>query len=166
MAIDWDLFAIPKVRRIVPVKAPKGKRPAQVARRAKKRAKRAVRRSVKDHVFDRELKRFGGCICRNVSPICTVTIEDRHEVVPIGAGGKVTIQNAVGVCRADHDAAHGEPGVGRRIEFTWEGPEPDAEAWNLMVHWRPDGARKAGDDVRTTEPVLHGAELPGHPNQG
>jgi hypothetical protein len=164
--IDWSLFAIPKVRPVGPVKAPKGKRPAQVARRAKQRKTLKARRSVKDHVFERDGKRFGGCVCRHVSPICTVTIDDRHEIIPVGKGGKVTIRNAVGVCRADHDAAHGEPGAGRRIEFTWDGPEPDAEAGNYRVHWRPEGARKAGDDVRETEPVLHGPVLQGDPDQG
>jgi hypothetical protein len=163
--IDYSLFAIPKVRVVGPVKAPKGQRPAQRARKTKLRARNRQRRSVKDQVFERDGARFGGCVFINISPICTVAQDDRHEIVPIGVGGKVTTANCVAVCRACHDALHGEPGVGRRLKITWTGAAPDADAGNFDVGWRAAGW-EASDNVRTTEPVLHGPELPGHPNQG
>lgn len=106
---------------------PKGE-PLTITRKRKRAATRRLRKSVKEHVFEREGRR---CKAFGISPICHGWAIDRHEVVPLGVGGLVTPENCVASCRACHDAAHGEPGVGRRLWYEWsgkaEGVPPNAE---------------------------------------
>jgi len=112
--IDYSGFKFAK-------KGPKAKDKAR-----KDGAKKRTRASVKAQVF----KRDRTCRAYGVSPICRRTPWDRHEIIPVGVGGKVTTQNAVAICRADHRACQNGLG-GRILMFDWpgksEGQPPDAD---------------------------------------
>lgn len=114
---------------------PKG---PEARRRARKR-----RLHMKVAAIDRTkvFRRQGGvCYARAVSPVCTGAVQDPHELIPVGRGGKRVSTNRVGVCRACHDAAQGRVG-GNLLIFEWpgmdEGQAPNAdEQGNVTVRWR------------------------------
>lgn len=92
----------------------------------KDRANRKTRKSVKVQVFERDQ------VCRGwgTSQVCTKRPVDRHELIPMGRGGKITTTNCVAVCRRCHDAAQNALG-GLPLAFDWEGKgegkAPDAD---------------------------------------
>lgn len=117
----------------------KKKKPGPTARRRK--AKRRLHMKVAAVDRTKVFRRQGGvCYARAVSPVCTGTVQDPHELVPVGRGGKRVSSNRVGVCRVCHDEAQGRVG-GNRLIFEWpgmdEGQPPNAdEPGNVTVRWR------------------------------
>lgn len=100
------------------------------------RAKRTTRRDVKALVFERD----GTCRAYGVSPVCSKRPMDRHELIPMGRGGKVTTRNCVAVCRRCHDAAQNSLGI-RPLVFHWTGKDrglaPDADTpGDVWAVWR------------------------------
>jgi hypothetical protein len=103
----------------------------------KDRANRNTRRTVKDLVFVRDRNT---CRAYGVSPVCSKRPVDRHELVPVGRGGKITTRNCVAVCRACHDAAQNNLG-GLPLVFDWpgkgSGQAPDADRpGNVRAAWK------------------------------
>lgn len=127
-----------QVKMPIGCKARRKKPGPEARRRARKR-----RLHMKVAAIDRTkvFKRQGGvCYARGVSPVCTFTVQDPHELVPVGRGGKRVSSNRVGVCRVCHDEAQGRVG-GNRLIFEWpghdEGQPPNAdEQGNVTVRWR------------------------------
>lgn len=113
---------IPKVRPTTPIKAQKGQRPANKAKRAKTRGIRTAGRSVKGKIFDRQ---SDVCIAAGVSPVCTSRVEDPHELIP-GRPRRITLSGSVGVCRACHNVAQGRVG-GNLLVFDWAGKSDGAK---------------------------------------
>lgn len=112
--IDYSALAFPKLE---PRTRTKGR---------KDRAARTTKADVKAQVFARDVT----CRAYGVSPVCSKRPVDRHELVPVGVGGKVTTGNCVAVCRACHDAAQNSLG-GLPLAFDWPGKgnrkPPDAD---------------------------------------
>lgn len=122
--IDYSVLAFPKGESR---KTMKGR---------KDRANRTTRRDVKALVFARDVT----CRAYGISPVCRKRPVDRHELVPVGVGGKITTANCVAVCRACHDAAQNNLG-GLPLAFTWpgkgDGRSPDADRpGNVRAVWR------------------------------
>lgn len=129
--IDYEVFAT------IPGGLPKGTGRA-ILKKRKQQARDRQRGSVKKHVKAREQ---GQCKAYGISPICARVGIDRHEIIPLGVGGKVTPENCVFTCRPDHDAAHGEPFKGRRLEWDWTGkaeelPPNAEEPGHVWAVWR------------------------------
>lgn len=112
----------------------------KVKRGRKHRAGLKTRRTVKAQVFARDVT----CRAYGVSPVCRKRPVDRHELIPMGRGGKITTANCVAVCRACHDAAQNALG-GLPLAFDWDGKDrgmaPDADTpgavWATWRHiWR------------------------------
>lgn len=133
--IDYSALAFPKGESR---KTEKGR---------KDRADVANRRDVKALVFDRDRNT---CRAYGVSPVCTKRPWDRHELIPVGRGGKITTRNCVAVCRRCHDAAQNALG-GLPLAFDWAGKDrglaPDADTpgavwavWRSI--WRGIGTDK------------------------
>jgi len=62
------------------------------------------------------------CIAQDVSPSCAKRIDDPHELEKRSQGGKVSLENSVGICRPCHrltDATIGGP----RLVFDWPGKD-------------------------------------------
>jgi uncharacterized protein YegP (UPF0339 family) len=107
------------------------------AKGRKNRADRKTRRDVKSLVFDRD----GNCRAYGVSPVCRRRPEDRHELIPVGRGGKITVRNCVAVCRPCHDAIHYHLGGALHLDFDWPGKDngnpPDADRpGQVAAVWR------------------------------
>jgi 5-methylcytosine-specific restriction endonuclease McrA len=83
------------------------------------------------------------CWAYGVSPVCTKWATEPHELIPRGAGGKVSLANSVATCRACHNAAQGRVG-GLKLVATWggkdEGRPPRADLRGFV---RPIWRRKA-----------------------
>ena len=128
---------------------PKGET-RKAAKNRKDRIGKRTRRDVKAIVFDRDVT----CRAYGVSPVCTRQPWDRHELKPVGRGGKITTRNCVAVCRRCHDACQNALG-GLPLAFVWDGKDrgvpPDADrpgaVWAVWRNiWR--GVRKEQDDGR------------------
>lgn len=110
--------------------------PKAEAKARKNAAEDRAKARVKRHVFDRDRT----CRAYGVSPICTRTPWDRHELIPVGRGGEVTNENCVAICRADHRACQNAVG-GLTLAFEWAVKDrrqpPDAEApGHVRAVWR------------------------------
>lgn len=112
--IDYSALAFPKGESRKRTKA------------RKDRVNRKVRKDTKALVFARDVT----CRAYGVSPVCRKRPWDRHELVPVGVGGKITTANCVAVCRPCHDAAQNNLG-GLPLAFDWkgkgDGKAPDAD---------------------------------------
>lgn len=60
------------------------------------------------------------CIAFGVCPYCTGRPQDPHELIFRSRGGKVSLTNSVGICRACHGHANSSLG-GNRLAFDWQG---------------------------------------------
>lgn len=149
--IDYSKLALPKVRpqgpswrkagvqapATPPARPPRRKAKGTAKRRAKKRTRTlAVAADDRQVVFTRQ---HHTCFAVLVSPVCTRTVQDPHELVPVGVGGKRVSRNRVGLCRADHQEAQGRVG-GNRLVFDWPGKDagepPNADVLgNVTVTW-------------------------------
>lgn len=93
--------------------------------RAKKRSK-AMRAAMKDTRILRRRQTYGDepkarCFFVPLAPAwCKGWMQDPHEIVPVGAGGKRVSANRVGVCRPCHDHVQGQVG-GNDLAVEWRG---------------------------------------------
>jgi len=154
--IDYSVLAIPKVKPqgpswkkqqgSIPAARPREDRPKPGGRKpkgptAKARAKKrtatmAVAATDRQRVFERQQHT---CFAVGVSKVCRRRVQDPHELVPVGAGGKRVSRNRVGLCRPCHDAAQGKVG-GNVLIFDWvgkaDGQPPNADQLgNVTVKW-------------------------------
>lgn len=147
MPIDYSQLAFPKVKpKAAPAKPAKG----PVARDRAKRNRKAAAVAGTDRERVRQRQR-GRCFAEGISPVCTGLMQDPHELIPVGAGGKRESRNRVGLCRKCHDEAQGRVG-GNRLVFTWrgqrDGKPPNAdEPGNVGCRWQERPARnlRAGE---------------------
>lgn len=98
-------------------------------------------RTITQQVFARQKQ---VCIAHGISPVCTYRPEDPHELIGRGAGGRKSLTNSVGICRACHNVAQGKVG-GNALLPDWpgkaEGAEPRADVLGFVT-WRWVGKRK------------------------
>lgn len=128
-----------------PAKPPTKPTKGPVARDRAKRNRKAAAVAISDREKVRR-RQQGRCFAEGISPVCTGLMQDPHELIPVGAGGKRESRNRVGLCRVDHDEAQGRVG-GNRLVFTWrgqrDGKPPNAdEPGNVGCYWRERPARK------------------------
>lgn len=121
----------------------KGSRKADKGRKDRKALQEA--RVDKGTVYARQL---GLCYALGISLVCTRLMEDPHELIPVGAGGRRTSRNRVGLCRRCHDEAQGRVG-GNRLVFDWpgkaEGVRPNADQpGNVRCFWKKMDSQDRG----------------------
>lgn len=136
---------------------PKGVTRAEVKDINDDRAKTEERAIVQQLLRDRNFR----CAAYGVSPVCTTRARDPHELVRRGAGGKISLDNSVPVCRECHHEADGKIG-GNRLVFDWKGKAdglaPKAsESGNVWPVWR---ARKRGRADTGNHPTAGCAPAP------
>lgn len=136
----WTRKALPGTYQTAAVGCQRArKKPGPEAKRRAKKRRLHMKVAAVDRtkVFRRQ---SGVCYARDVSPVCTGVVQDPHELIPVGRGGKRVSSNRVGVCRVCHDEAQGRVG-GNRLIFEWpgqdEGQPPNAdEPGNVTARWR------------------------------
>jgi 5-methylcytosine-specific restriction endonuclease McrA len=137
--IDYQKLALPK----------KGARTKKT--RKPLRAMRPRQRKILDAAAVDRVRVFARqnwtCFAAQVSPVCRQKLQDPHELIPVGRGGKRESWNRVGLCRPCHRAAQGRVG-GIRLLFDWdgraEGRLPNADKpGNVRCRWK-DGPGGTG----------------------
>lgn len=143
MALDdyYSRCAFPKQRKKPAVDSQAKQRRAtrKKVEAADDRARRAVHRTLVQRIF-LQPHWHGRCSAEGVSPVCTGRARDPHELIPRGAGGEVSLENTVPICRECHHEANGKVG-GNRLTYEWpgraDGVKPRADIpGNVRAVWK------------------------------